>query len=312
MGVDARTATPIGDIMTTDNYCPMCRSLLQPGDKFCFGCGYALEAVPATTTLQPPDSPTPEIRPDASFRSSCGCGTAQPVSPQPIVLPTQELENELTQEAHKPKTKDRPWYMLVAFIVGLSLVLVKGYRVFQYINNRVSNKTQDADHNGETAANRADAIFTSGLKHLSAKNYKQAIEDFTSAINLNSSKTIYYIARGQTYRQMDVNGFLDLAIADFNKCLQIDPNGNNGEAFAQRGLAYLNKRRVGLAMGDFETAIAHNPSNASFHAYLAIGCAAQGKFALARTHCTNALALDPNNENAIKARNILLAATSSR
>ncbi len=87
-----------------------------------------------------------------------------------------------------------------------------------------------------------------GLALANQGKYKEAIDEYTKAIKLNSQDAQFYVNRGTAYLNMKE---FDLAIADFDQAIKLDPN--LAEAYAGRGCAYMNKggMYLNLAISDF-------------------------------------------------------------
>jgi len=94
-----------------------------------------------------------------------------------------------------------------------------------------------------------------GAARQGLKRYDDAITSFNQAITLNSENdegTLYN--RGRCYSEMQK---YDLALADFDRCLQLDPDW--AWAFAARGEAYLRMGRLDQAITDCRMAIQYQP-----------------------------------------------------
>ena len=84
----------------------------------------------------------------------------------------------------------------------------------------------------------SDAIsyFKKGEAYNHDGKYRPAVEEFTTAIRLNSRYTSAYWARGWAYDYLDQ---YQQAIQDFDKAIQLDPlRQHDGMAYEGRGLAY--------------------------------------------------------------------------
>ena len=84
-----------------------------------------------------------------------------------------------------------------------------------------------------------------GMVNLELKEYEEAIEDFTSSLNLLQSSIAYYY-RGLAYSELKN---YDKAIEDFTKSIEIDPD--DLKAYQNRGDAYCNKGNYDEAIKDF-------------------------------------------------------------
>lgn len=128
----------------------------------------------------------------------------------------------------------------------------------------------------------------------------QAVELFTAELARKPS-AVAYINRGRAYYQQRQ---FDLAVADYNRALALDPH--NAAGLSCRGRAYLDMRLPHLAMTDFNRAIelARFPSAYCFrgHAHLNAGdeLAAGADF-------DEAVRLDPRSSAAWASRALLLS-----
>ena len=286
--------------MTSNSYCSQCGSPLQPGARFC---------------------------------SSCGCGTAEAVTPEPIASTSLELEDELTKEAEKPKTKGISWLRLVMGGVALVLLMCIGLVIHQLyidLSNEGGDDGDDSDYeyaeeNGirnepskPSNAQDAEYFYNRAQNHQVTGNYDQAIKDYTSAINLDPSNVIYYYSRGCLYKGKGMIAYLNkhdsydelikIGIKDFNKCLQIDSDGLNGVVFCELGNAYACLSNTQAALDFYKTALKHDENNpyilSSLGRFLlATGSTVGGAGALGL--CRRALMIDPESEDALYLRDML-------
>jgi tetratricopeptide (TPR) repeat protein len=72
--------------------------------------------------------------------------------------------------------------------------------------------------------------YRRGLVRMRLLKNKEAMEDFTSAIEANPNVPAFYLKRAQIYRLLDLDY---KAMSDMNKSIKLDPN--NPEAFEVRG-----------------------------------------------------------------------------
>lgn len=85
---------------------------------------------------------------------------------------------------------------------------------------------------------------------------KEAVADYTSAIQLDPNYAEAYINRGALYGK---TGQKELALADFNKGIELDPKAANG--YFNRSLLYCEMNKFDLAIRDYDTYLQYNPDN---------------------------------------------------
>jgi tetratricopeptide (TPR) repeat protein len=114
----------------------------------------------------------------------------------------------------------------------------------------------------------AEKWITAGITANESRNYEEAKEYFSKAIELDSTNAIVYYNRGNAkYELSDYNG----AITDYSKAIEINPN--YAEAYRIRGIAkeFPEVDDWNEAIADFNKAIEINPNYAE--AYLNRGTA---------------------------------------
>ena len=82
-----------------------------------------------------------------------------------------------------------------------------------------------------------------------ANKHDQAIQDFTKAIELDPKNTLTYAFRGRTYLDL---GKHDQAIQDFTEAIELAPN--HADAYFDRGFTYLHLGKLDKARSDLTTA----------------------------------------------------------
>jgi len=98
------------------------------------------------------------------------------------------------------------------------------------------------------------AIASRGETHQTMKCYDEAIDDFSRAIKIDSEYKWAIASRGETYRLMKR---YDEAIDDFSRAINIDPQDE--WAITLRGATYQLMKRYGEAIDDFNHAIKIDP-----------------------------------------------------
>ncbi len=132
-------------------------------------------------------------------------------------------------------------------------------------------------------------IYRSAM-YSNEKQYEAAITDLTHAIELDPQSNTYD-SRGSNYFLM---GELDLAFADFNTAIDLDPK--NASVYVSRGNVYLRQNEIDLALKDYNTALEINPKNVrglyrrgDFYSRL-------GQWDLAFADYNAAIEIDPQDE----------------
>jgi tetratricopeptide (TPR) repeat protein len=96
-----------------------------------------------------------------------------------------------------------------------------------------------------------------GFAYSRFKEYELAIEDYDTAIELDSTYARAYASRGRTYRSL---GEYELAIKDYNQALELRPN--YAWAYAGRGQTYRLRNEYTQSIKDLNRAIEIEPNNA--------------------------------------------------
>ena len=97
-----------------------------------------------------------------------------------------------------------------------------------------------------------------GERCYSLKQYKEAVENYTQAIQLQSNTALFYNNRGCAYGGL---GEYDKAISDYNKAIELD--SFNSTAYHNRGYTYNNLKEYEKAISDYGKAIELSPNNAT-------------------------------------------------
>lgn len=101
----------------------------------------------------------------------------------------------------------------------------------------------------------ADSTFKQGLSSLESKDYDQAINSFTTALQLKPDWVEAYLNRGQAYAQKDD---YDQALSDFNAVLRINPE--DVRALLHRGEVFLSQNQVEKAIEDIDQVFLLDPA----------------------------------------------------
>jgi tetratricopeptide (TPR) repeat protein len=130
--------------------------------------------------------------------------------------------------------------------------------------------------NGPVLDPAADA-FQRAEQHARQNEFGLAIDDYTTAIQLDPKQSKAYLGRGTCYLRL---GRLGEAIADFQ---QLDPRqpevrGELAEAYFQRAGTYFDESDVGKAMADYEKVVQVEPKYGKAYLGLARCCLKQNDY----------------------------------
>ena len=95
-----------------------------------------------------------------------------------------------------------------------------------------------------------------GNEYMKAKEYQEAVNAYTRAIELNESEPAAYCNRAMAYLRMKN---YPRCIDDANKTLELEPE--YVKAFHRRGKAYLATNKFELAIKDFQFILEKNPED---------------------------------------------------
>lgn len=85
----------------------------------------------------------------------------------------------------------------------------------------------------------AKIYFDKGVLEQDMLKYKEAINEFSSSIKLDSNYAEAYNGRGLAHSNIEN---YDEAIRDFTKAIKLDPD--NAKAYINRGLIYMHLKRL--------------------------------------------------------------------
>jgi tetratricopeptide (TPR) repeat protein len=137
--------------------------------------------------------------------------------------------------------------------------------------------------------NFANAYYWRGLSYFQKKDYDSAISNHTEAIRINPNDAVAYYWRSEAY--YDKNEF-DRVIADCTQAIHINPKYAN--AYFGRGNAYVNKKDYNMAITDYNEAIRIDPSYANAYCSRGVAYEYMGNYSRARADYEEALRINPN------------------
>lgn len=235
--------------------CPWCERNIQLGGRDPFP---SLEAVAAREHLQPQPKPRTRqvIQP-----------TYTPQLTQTVRHPHQRLSGVYSAKIpySKPPKKQKFYpviFGLLAFgLLGYLDLMIK-FTSRPLIAQNSYFQQSFVGHQGRDNLSFED-YYKQGHASYQVRDYPQAIEKFTKAINKNPQYSKAYINRGNAHFNLKD---YDAAITDYNQALRLNPN--EVKAYVNRGnvrvlLAEYSSdpdKEYNLAIADFNSALRINPS----------------------------------------------------
>lgn len=120
----------------------------------------------------------------------------------------------------------------------------------KYQGNNLSQWTQLIEENSEDW----QAYFGRGMLHFYRREYSEANRDFDKVTQLNSKFPDVYVERSVLRTASSQNGEYDLALADANKAIELNPKSSRG--YFARGYVYETSEQNEAAIADGEKALA--------------------------------------------------------
>lgn len=143
----------------------------------------------------------------------------------------------------------------------------------------------------EADENSGDEVYNNrGMSYYNLGQYETAIQDFTSAIELNDSSDVYYGNRASAYYQL---GSYSLAAEDFSTALSLKPGKT--DYLVGRGNCYTHLEEYEKALEDYNEAISQDSSLLTAYTNRAAVEFRLEMYEQAAQDYTSCLSLDPEN-----------------
>jgi tetratricopeptide (TPR) repeat protein len=145
------------------------------------------------------------------------------------------------------------------------------------------------DHTVKVTKENDVAYNNRGTIYYEKGEYDLAIADYNKAIEISPAYIEAYYNRGKIY---NAKGQYDLAISDYSKAIAINPK--LAEAYTNRGNIYKTTGRYALAISDYDKAIELNPTLAEAYNNRGAAYYVKGEYALAISDYSKAIELKPD------------------
>ncbi len=142
----------------------------------------------------------------------------------------------------------------------------------------------------EIETDNADYYDSRNIVYYNMKKYKEALADNNRAIELEPDNAYYYDSRGITYQSMKK---YEEALNDKNKAIELEPD--NAEYYHSRGLTYYRINNYDKAIADITIAIELEPDNAEYYNHRCDIHIVTANYQEAIIDITKALEIQPNN-----------------
>ena len=136
----------------------------------------------------------------------------------------------------------------------------------------------------------AESYHSRGFTHFSQSQYDLALADFNKAIELDPASLVAYHNRGVVYFDL---GQFPLAIADFTKAIDLGLGGKG--SLHLRGVAYGKEERYDLAIDDLNRALEIDPHDASIYTNRGIFYLLKGQYKQTISDLSKAIELGSKN-----------------
>jgi tetratricopeptide (TPR) repeat protein len=157
------------------------------------------------------------------------------------------------------------------------------------INEEIGNS--DPDEASDVV--NANDFINRGNARVTKKDYKNAIDDFSKALQLDPRNVTALVRRGAIYAE---TGDFDRAWRDCNAAFQVD--SNHASAFLLRGGLYEQKNNLDSALSDLNRSVELDPTDVEVYVHRAIVYSKQGANEKALADSRSALRLAPDNPQA--------------
>jgi small glutamine-rich tetratricopeptide repeat-containing protein alpha len=123
----------------------------------------------------------------------------------------------------------------------------------------VSNKSSINTPLTDDMRQQADRLKNQGNEYVKHEKYKEALEAYNAAIQIDANNAIYYCNRAAAHNKLNNN---EQALNDCFRSIEIDPNYS--KAYGRLGVIYLSLDKVHEALDAYKKAHALEPNNENY------------------------------------------------
>ncbi|HHJ34323.1 MAG TPA: tetratricopeptide repeat protein [Gammaproteobacteria bacterium] len=175
-------------------------------------------------------------------------------------------------------------YLMILFMLW-PVVASSEMTSFDEVEKQIASHTLELNRSPDDARRyilRGDLYF---LIH----EFDEAVEDYTAAIELDSSLDAAYFGRGLAYGRQ---GYISEGIEDLSHYIKLNPQSSL--AYTKRGVRYLWLGDRDNAFDDLSKAVMLDPENAEAHDDLGVVLAQKGSYKQAIKHFSATIRIEPD------------------
>lgn len=179
----------------------------------------------------------------------------------------KRVRTEVTEKSHGAQV---PWET-TSLTGGDFYFATKALPAENYEKDKANNSANTTRELNKENPEKALQFYTSGMEKYDQQNFKDALTDFTKAINSNPQDFQAYLWRGHSKYNLGYQHgnkdtkILEEAIADYTMVIQLDPA--NSDAYFYRANAKKLLDRYTEAIPDFTLAIKYDPKKSDNYYY---------------------------------------------
>lgn len=161
----------------------------------------------------------------------------------------------------------------------------------------VTDERENAEKREKVNQKTALDFLREGSRLYRQKKFRQAVEAYTKAIELNPEDVAAYNNRGVAYGKLKE---YDRALADYNRTIALSPDDTN--AYNNRGIVYYELKEYNKALADYNRAIEVTPDDTDAFSNRSAVYYELKEYDKSLADCNRAITLAPDNDYAYNNR----------